>query len=149
MNDAYRAKAERPPIAAEERRWFTKRDDVIKGPFDEDALVRSVKAGRLLRSTLVRMEGEATWRSLKDVPELETQVSPISPPTAPDSRRMDAIPTGSYALGFAVGFFTGIIGYGIIHYSSRGTETKRGARTGFFVQLGVGLVLRLLILASR
>jgi hypothetical protein len=63
----YREQGERPPIPQENRRWYTKTGDPEKGPFEEDALVRSFKEGKIGRATQVRAEDEVEWKPIRKV----------------------------------------------------------------------------------
>jgi hypothetical protein len=150
MPQTYRESAERAPLPAEERRWYTKQGDDIKGPYKEYALVRAVTDNKLRRSTLVRMEGEADWRPLSEVAELESQVSPLRAAAPFDARGALAhVPTGSYRPGFAAGFFGGIIGFAAVSIFAHGTETKRGARHGWLVQIVTLLGFRAVLLLLK
>lgn len=51
---------------------------------------------------------------------------------------------GSFASGFLAGLFAGCVGLALVAALSHGQQTKRGALAGFFVQLALGLGLRLL-----
>jgi hypothetical protein len=143
MTVPYRQQAEPSPIPKELRRWYTKQNDVEKGPFDRRAIARSLRDGRLRPTTLVRGEFEIEWHPLESVAELR-------PKTDPNRFRRDFDPsrdlqhaTGTFGGGFAAGFFGGLIGYLIVRVVSKGQEeTLRGARLGFFVQVVVGVILR-------
>jgi hypothetical protein len=150
MPQLYREKAERAPLPPEDRRWYTKHGDDVKGPFEEDALVRAVKDNKLRRSTLVRMEGEADWRPMSEVPEIESKISPLRAPSSFDARSAFAtVPTGSYGSGFVAGFLAGFLGFIGVYIFSQGTETKRGARHGLGLQLIAILVLRAVMLMLK
>jgi hypothetical protein len=109
------------------RRWFTKRDGEVSGPFEEEALLRTVLAGKLLLSTLVRMDGESEWRRLSDVPELRDRGVNAHAGLA-------TAPNGNYGIGLTIGLLTGVIGFVCVRLSTAATETKRGARNGMWIQ---------------
>jgi hypothetical protein len=140
----YRAQGERPKLTDEERRWFTKQGDVVKGPYPTDALVRSVKNGMLKRTALVRGEDEVEWRPLGEVAALTEAIrGPRAGWTAdPRDGAVIEAPPGTFAGGFAAGFFGGLIGLIVVHAVAKSAETKRGANVGFFVQLAVGIACR-------
>lgn len=60
--------------------WYTRRDEssVEKGPYDEDALRRSLASGDVKRSTLLRREGEQEWLRIDKHPLFTIQAPPPS-----------------------------------------------------------------------
>ncbi len=79
MNDPYRKPGERAPIPPHLRLWLTKSGDVVKGPFDVEAIRQSFKDGYIKSSTLVRAEDEAEWRPLSEVKEITLGVAAAPP----------------------------------------------------------------------
>lgn len=63
-------------------RWYTRRNAscVEKGPFDEDALRRSLASGDVKRSTLLRREDEQEWLPIDKHPHFTIQEPPPSAP---------------------------------------------------------------------
>jgi hypothetical protein len=51
---------------------------------------------------------------------------------------------GSLGLGLLAGLFGGCIGLGLVLALAKGSDTKRGAAIGFFIQMALGGVLRAL-----
>jgi hypothetical protein len=145
----YRKPGERAAVPANERRWFTKTGDVEKGPFDEKVLIRSVRNGLLNPKTLVRPEDVPEWQPLSTIERLAKQTAPAlvrhSDPQSADAGE----PRGSFGAGLAAGLFGGVIGLALVSLIAKGTDTKRGARLGFLVQVGIGILLRLIALTSR
>ena len=144
MTLPYRKPGEPAPIPRELRRWFTKSDAGTKGPFEASALLLSLKEGYLKATTLVRAEDEVEWRPLGGVYELavERPARPRSSSALPEPATRLA-PMGSYAGGFLLGIFLGLLGL-IIAFIRREPETRRGARNGFFARLIFVLLVVLL-----
>ncbi|WP_394827136.1 DUF4339 domain-containing protein [Pendulispora albinea] len=142
----YRETAERPKLAPEERRFFTKRDDVEKGPFERGALLRAIRAGKLHRATLVRAEDESEWRPLSYVKQIDAEVAP-APKVEFDAARhlLHDEDSGSFGKGIVIGLLGGCGGWILAEIFAKGRETKRGARIGFVVQLVGGIFLRLVL----
>lgn len=141
----YRERAERPKIPAEGRRWFTKHDDVEKGPFEEEALVRAVQSNKLKSSTLVRPEDESEWRPLSHVKQLMPKATRARADFDP-ARDLAAEAHGSFNSGLVAGMLGGCIGLLLVEVLAKHQETKRGARIGFFVQLFVGVMIRVWVM---
>ena len=76
MDEPYRERGERPPLAPSERRWFTKHGGFEEGPLDWALVVRHAENHTLGPSALIRPEDETGWRSIHDLPELWSRVSP-------------------------------------------------------------------------
>jgi hypothetical protein len=56
---------------------------------------------------------------------------------------------GSFGAGLAAGLMCGVIGFGLVQLVAKGAETKRGARYGFMIQLGLGILIRILALSAQ
>jgi GYF domain 2 len=146
MGEPYREKGERPPIPPGLRRWFTKSGDLEKGPFDEKALLASLKNGLIKSTTLVRGEGDVQWQRIGDVKELAPKTAPIAFRSDFDPRRNGAVENeGSFGAGFAAGFFGGILGMILVLAMAKGPATKQGARIGFVVQIFIGVLVRVML----
>lgn len=131
----YRKPGEPAPIPRELRRWFTKSNASEKGPFEASAILLSLKEGYLKTTTLVRAEDETEWRPLGGVYELAVErASCPRSPSAPRGPAPRLAPSGSYAGGFLLGIFLGLLGM-IIAYVRREPEARRGARNGFLARL--------------
>lgn len=149
MGEPYREKAERPPIPAALRRWYTKNGDVEKGPFDAEVLASSLEGGRIKTTTLVRAEDGTEWQRITDVKALVPKPPPAALPADFDERR-HGMPAqlGTFGGGFAAGFFGGLIGLLIVLAVAKGEATKRGARIGFGCQIAAGILLRIVAAAG-
>lgn len=150
--DGYREPSKRPKVPRKLRSWFIQNlDGSEKGPFEYDALISSGKADRIKPSTLCRPEDERAWVPLSDLLEKEAKKAskkaaddwqgPSSPHHQPD--------LGSFAAGFCAGFFGGCIGFALVLAVAKGDDTKRGARWGFFFQVVIGLLFRILSARSH
>ena len=149
MGEPYREKGERPPIPPGLRRWFTKTGDLEKGPFEEEALIASLKNGKIKSTTLVRAEDDAEWQRIGDVKALAPKTAPIAFRNDFDPQRDGSVePPGSFGAGFAAGFFGGILGMILVLAMAKGAATKQGARLGFVCQIGVGVLLRAMAAAG-
>jgi hypothetical protein len=143
----YREPGERPALSDETRRYFTKNGDVVKGPYDHEAIVRSLKSGRMKLSTLVRGEDEEEWRPAGTDPRFaRTKTAPTGRGMTHDDRAA-IVEQGSFVAGFAAGFFGGCIGAFLVATLATGSETKRGAWIGFIAQACLGIVLRLALMS--
>jgi hypothetical protein len=56
---------------------------------------------------------------------------------------------GSVGLGFLAGFFGGCIGLGLVYALAKGPDTKKGARIGFAVGIGIGVLSNIIAAAAR
>ena len=145
----YREPAARPLLLDAERRWFTKHGDVERGPYDADALMRSVKRGFLSPNSIVRAEDETVWRPLSRVAYLSRSL-PAAPSGSVDfPSQLNAEPPGRLALGFCAGFFGGCIGALAIQVMATGKATNQGAWAGFFAQIAFSLFVKFVLLAHR
>lgn len=66
-------------------KWWVKAGDGASGPFSAKAIAKSVRAGRVRRSALVRSDGGGAWVEIESVPALVAALS--APATKP--RRVD------------------------------------------------------------
>ena len=150
-DDPYRERGERPSVPDAERRYYTKRADVVKGPFDAEALMRSVKSGRLNPATLVRADDEPDWLPMAHIPRLLKlgAGAPVARAAFDPRRALATADVGRFSIGFLAGFFGGCIGAVLVQGIARGSETKRGAWLGFATQSAVGIALCLILLASH
>ena len=148
---AYREQGERPPVPASLRQWYTKSEDgAEKGPFELKALARAFRKGTIRPETLVRPEDESEWRRAADVKAIAKKRRPKLGRADYDPARDAAqVVYGSFGAGFAAGFFGGCIGWLLVQTLAHGEETKRGARIGFAAQCGVGLAMRLMVMAGQ
>jgi hypothetical protein len=132
------------------RRWFTKARGLEKGPFEPDALRRSLRAGTVKRTTLVRAEDEQDWRPLHAVREiLQAQLPPEPPRTAPPPPAEDTklVVLGILACGLTyVGLPLAIVGIVLTRKKLRSAPTKN-ARLGYVLSLA-GLAVQVLLLAG-
>jgi hypothetical protein len=137
-----------------DRLWFTKVDDVVKGPFEAEMIVRSLKSGRLKLTAMARGEHEAAWTAIHDIPLLWRGGRPKPAAFAKrapengdgkiDPERRAAFlreSEGRFGLGFCIGFFFGVIGVWIVHARSMGAKTRRGAWAGAAVGFVIGGLL--------
>jgi hypothetical protein len=154
MPTPYRKPGEPAPIAKDLRRWFTKSNDVEKGPFEALAVRRSLREGYIKSKTLVRAEDEREWRELSSVPELSGR-APL--PVARAPRVEDApewvqpaqpVPIGSFWGGFAATLFFGLLALVIVLVSTKATETRRGAIRGFLTRIALSIVFVVITLAT-
>jgi hypothetical protein len=144
----YRQPAERRKLGDAERRWYTKQGGAERGPYDAEAIARSVKTGMIKRTALVRAEDDNGWRPLQSVEALVAAMRGANPGAGwtLDRREVEIpVPAGTFAGGFAAGFFGGVIGLVLVRAMALGTDTKRGATTGFGVQVLLGIVWCLLV----
>ncbi|MGD0526482.1 MAG: DUF4339 domain-containing protein [Polyangiaceae bacterium] len=149
----YREPGARAPLSDAERRWFTRKGDVEKGPYALDVLTRSIKSGVLKRTSLVRAEDETQWRPVHEVPAIMAAVNPkVAAGWTHDARPHDGGDGsgegggGSFGLGFASGFFGGIIGFVLVRGLATGDDTKKGAAYGLGLGLIIGAVIRLAVM---
>lgn len=156
--DAYREPGKRKKIPRKLQSWFMQNaDGTEKGPFDRESLIASGKALRLKPTALVRPEDETEWRPLSTLmaedalrDDVKALAAARSYPSSSSSSREDKhAPLGSFGAGLCAGLFGGIIGFGLVMLIASGSDTKRGARWGLVIQLGLGLVVRLMAASSH
>jgi hypothetical protein len=145
----YRKPGEPAPIAKEHRRWFTKSNDVEKGPFETSAVRRSLRDGYIKKTTLVRAEDEREWRPLSSVPELggppvvripRAKLVEEDPPLHP-------VPLGTFWGGFAATLFFGLLALIIVLVSTKAPDTRRGAVRGYLTRIGLSIAFVVISLA--
>lgn len=154
MVDAYREPGKRKKIPKKLRSWFIQNPDgTEKGPFEYDSLISSGKADRLKPATLVRPEDEQEWRPLKTLLDKEAakDSKKAGHVTEGRSRSGDANyeEPGNFGAGLIAGLCCGILGFLVVQVAAKGTETKRGARWGFMIQLALGLAVRVFAAAQH
>jgi hypothetical protein len=69
-------------------KWWVKVGDGASGPFSAKAIAKSVRAGRVRRSALVRSDGGGAWVEIDSVPAL---VAALSAPAIKPRRADDAV----------------------------------------------------------
>ena len=145
----YRKPGEPAPVPKEHRRWFTKSNDVEKGPFEASAVRRSLREGYIKKTTLVRAEDEREWRELSSVPELGAQPVVNIPRMKPasDDGPAQPIPLGSFWGGFAATIFFGLLALVIVLVSTKATETRRGAIRGYLARIALSIAFVVITLA--
>lgn len=146
-------------------RYYVTTPEGEKGPYEEKHVRSWLRDGTMPRDSLVRAEDQTTGTPARHVFPDEVPAPRVAdenpwPTPAPNmyappaysSSPSDFLPMnqGSFASGFALGFFCGCFAL-IASYTmdSMGSETKRGVRTGFAVGMALGLLGRLIAAASR
>ena len=146
--EGYREPAKRKKIPRRLRKWFVQNPDgTERGPFEYGALISSGRAERLKPSTLVRAEDETEWQPLSRLQEKEDarvakQKSDLGFADDGASSANEAEDPGNFGAGLVAGLCCGLIGFLVVSLTSKGRETKRGARWGLMIQFGIGILLR-------
>jgi hypothetical protein len=134
------------------QRFFTKKDDAVKGPFEAASIQKSLDDERISPGTLIRGEDEDDYVPVAKHPYFARLAKKKAAAELAASRRefdpeRDVMhEPGNFGLGFLAGMFGGIIGLILVRVLAKGEETKKGATIGFIVGIGVGLFLRLVAL---
>jgi hypothetical protein len=146
----YRKPGEPAPIAKEHRRWFTKSNDVEKGPFEASAVRRSLRDGYIKPATLVRAEDEREWRELSSIPELTGRAVVRSPRIhrVEEALPVQPVPLGSFWGGFAATIFFGLLALVIVLVSTKAPDTRRGAIRGYLTRIGLTIAFVVITLAT-
>jgi hypothetical protein len=129
-------------------RFFTKTNDVVKGPYETSSIQKSLDDERISPNTLVRGEDETDFVPVAEHPTFERiakKKKEIAAAQSPNRGAYDDgghVERGSFGLGFLAGM-CGIVGLLLVRAMAKGEETKKGATVGFIVCVVVVLVIRL------
>jgi hypothetical protein len=148
-DDPYRSAAAKEQLPDDQRRYFTKRGDVVKGPFEPDVLADAVRRGKVKPSTLARAEGDAEWTQISEMRWLHAPVRTARFGEQGFNARAAFPDNGSFVLGFFAGLVGGCIGAILVQVLAKGSDTKRGAWFGFVIQAIAGTIIRVSIMTQK
>jgi len=158
MSDPYRKPVERPRPPSQAPRWYTKSGDVEKGPFEVDAIKRSLKEGYIRSTALVRREDQTEWHPITELSRFgatSAASAPLSPTTTPARSSSTSTPArdegtkiliyGALACTLTyIGLIFGVMGIAAARKQPRESRGKY-ARVGLILSV-VGVVIQVLLL---
>jgi hypothetical protein len=142
-----------------DERYFIVAGDREKGPYTVDQLREAVEQTAISDKAEVRLDGQEQTEPLSALlrrtePEhfakkrRGRQIAGVDVdiPDSPESERTRRAREGDANVGFVLGFFGGLIA--LLFSFMVKPKTRQGIVMGFVVQLGVGLALRLFLMAG-